>query len=254
MTIASANNFASGGGGPTISYGTVNTAGNLLVCVFRGHATSTVTDSIGNTGWARAISIANGGEGQNIWYCPNCKGGGNTVTISEYQSGNIGEYSGVATLGPTSSNTGSGNPYSSAAVVATKAALIIGGVSNESANNLTDTPTGGFVDEISDAGNAFFADQIVSAGTYNYGGSYSSNVNWATTAAVFYPAAPSVYSQPDCRVTKPSNATSETQNATLLYDKQTSSNSAIPPTDSRVSKPTASGTYPQNSRNPSYYP
>jgi hypothetical protein len=61
------------------------------------------------------------------------------------------------------------------------------------------------------------------------------------------------YSQPDCRVTKPNSATGETVNGTILYDSQTSSNPAIPPTDSRVSKPVACGTYPQNSRTPGTY-
>lgn len=59
------------------------------------------------------------------------------------------------------------------------------------------------------------------------------------------------YSVPDCRVTKPSSATSRNVNGTLVYDVQTSSNSAIPPTDSRAAgAPVASGTYPQNSRTP----
>ena len=63
----------------------------------------------------------------------------------------------------------------------------------------------------------------------------------------------SAYSVPDCRVTKPNSATGETINGTILYDSQTSSNPAIPPTDSRVSKPVACGTYPQNSRTPGTY-
>lgn len=59
------------------------------------------------------------------------------------------------------------------------------------------------------------------------------------------------YSVPDCRVVKPSSATSRNVNGTLTYDVQTSSNSAVPSTDSRkAGAPVASGTYPQNSRTP----
>jgi hypothetical protein len=81
----------------------------------------------------------------------------------------------------------------------------------------------------------------------------SQTVSSANITGVNFTASSGVYSQPDCRVTKPNSATSETVNGTKLYDVQTSSNPAIPPTDSRVSKPVASGTYPQNSRNPSSY-
>jgi hypothetical protein len=43
----------------------------------------------------------------------------------------------------------------------------------------------------------------------------------------------SAWSQQDCRAVKPSSATSRTVQGTLIYDVQTSSNHAIPPTDSR---------------------
>jgi hypothetical protein len=62
---------------------------------------------------------------------------------------------------------------------------------------------------------------------------------------------PNAYSVPDCRVTKPNSATSRTVNGTLIYDVQTSSNSAVPSTDSRADgAPSACGEYPQNSRTP----
>jgi hypothetical protein len=52
----------------------------------------------------------------------------------------------------------------------------------------------------------------------------------------------------DCRVSKPNSATFRTINGAQIGDVQTSSNSAVPGVDSRVSKPVACGTYPQNSR------
>jgi hypothetical protein len=66
--------------------------------------------------------------------------------------------------------------------------------------------------------------------------------------------ASNAYSVPDCRVLKPNNATSRLLNGTLIFDVQTSSNAAVPGTDSRAAgAPTASGTYPQNSRTPGTY-
>ncbi len=65
------------------------------------------------------------------------------------------------------------------------------------------------------------------------------------------------YSVPDCRVTKPNSATSRTVNGTLLYDSQTSSNPAIPPTDSRTAGAPVdcrvSPNIPENSRTPGTY-
>lgn len=74
-------------------------------------------------------------------------------------------------------------------------------------------------------------------------------VNFTATAA------PAYWSQPDCRQAVqgfgpgPNTAVTAT-GGTLLYTGQTSSNGAVPPTDSRkAGAPVASGTYPQNNRN-----
>ena len=83
--------------------------------------------------------------------------------------------------------------------------------------------------------------------------SATSYANSAEADAAYTISSATAYSVPDCRVTKPNSATGETVNGTILYDSQTSSNPAIPPTDSRVSKPVACGTYPQNSRTPGTY-
>lgn len=83
--------------------------------------------------------------------------------------------------------------------------------------------------------------------------SATSYANSNEADAAYTISSATAYSVPDCRVTKPNSATGETINGTILYDSQTSSNPAIPPTDSRVSKPVACGTYPQNSRTPGTY-
>jgi hypothetical protein len=59
------------------------------------------------------------------------------------------------------------------------------------------------------------------------------------------------FSTEDCRTNKPNDATSRDVQGTEINDVQTSSNSAIPPTDSRVSKPVDSRiapNIPENSR------
>ena len=63
----------------------------------------------------------------------------------------------------------------------------------------------------------------------------------------------SVYSQPDCRIFGNFPNASRNVQGTLTYDVQTSSNPAIPSTDSRVSKPVDSriaAIIPENSRTP----
>lgn len=63
------------------------------------------------------------------------------------------------------------------------------------------------------------------------------------------PVSPLNYSVPDCRNYAAFPNSSRNVNCTLIYDVQTSSNSIIPPTDSRAAgKPVVCGTYPQNSR------
>ena len=63
-----------------------------------------------------------------------------------------------------------------------------------------------------------------------------------------------IYSQSDCRNYGNFPNASRSVNGTLIYDVQTSSNPAVPGTDSRKAGiPVASGTYPQNSRTPGTY-
>jgi hypothetical protein len=72
-----------------------------------------------------------------------------------------------------------------------------------------------------------------------------------TLAAWSAAASSTVYSQPDSRNYATFPNSSRSVNGTLIYDVQTSSNPAVPGTDSRTAgAPVASGTYPQNSRTP----
>lgn len=167
-----------------------NTARNLLIAIGRGPSTLSFSDGV-NT-WQQAVVQNNGSNGIVIWYAANCAAGARTLA---HVGGGVSqfvylEYSGLAlasVLGPVNKATGSGNPYASGSATATSAnALIIGAVSNETANSLTDIPTGGFTDQVSFNGNVFAAHRIISAsGAYSYGGSYSSSTSWAAAVAVF---------------------------------------------------------------------
>ena len=175
-----------------------NTAGNFLVCVSRGPSTAVIADTIGNS-WVKGPGIDNGAGGTYIWYALNCKGGANKVTQSGGASQWVAsEFSGVAltsALDKTNAATGSGNPYASGSIgsLASANELIIGGVSNETANGQTDTPTGGFTDAATAPTNGNFnvfqAYQIISSlGAYSYGGSYSGSNSWAAAVASFVAA------------------------------------------------------------------
>ncbi len=181
------------------AYGSANVGGNLLICAARAGETGTpvVNDSNHNNWYQAVVYNASGGSNNGIviWYSPNCNSGANTVSITHSSSQMcIAEYSGLklttAVLGPTNGNgdTTATALYSAGNVGPTGAALLIGAVQNNSANFLTDTPSGGFSDYQNASGNVFLADQIISSGgTYTYGGELSGNVAWNAAVAVFYP-------------------------------------------------------------------
>ena len=71
---------------PSLAFGSNNTAGNVLVCLFyfNGAATPTVTDTRGNT-WNLVGTkiITNGGAGFVFAYvCLSCAAGANTVSVN----------------------------------------------------------------------------------------------------------------------------------------------------------------------------
>jgi hypothetical protein len=80
---------------------------------------------------------------------------------------------------------------------------------------------------------------------------------WAAGSVTIPPLTANVYSVPDCRVAPAGPNASRTVNNTKIYDVQTSSNPAIPPTDSRTAgapvDSRVSPNIPQNSRTPGTY-
>jgi hypothetical protein len=203
MSIALVHKQTTVGGGSSLTLTNTNTAGDLLVVCFRGATSVTVSDNASSHGgssnntWLTAVNLTNGGNGVNIRYVPNCQGtttpmvitfSGNTPNALSYA-----EYSGLAlTSGTVLGSTASakfvtnGTTYAVAGVsTSNPSVLVIGAVENETANSLTDTPSGGFTDLQSSDGNLFMATQISGAGTYTYGGVLSSSVAWAAAVAIF---------------------------------------------------------------------
>ena len=189
---------ALGGTTASLAFASNNTVGSLLICIFRSSTGATVSDSQGNS-WHAAIAQSNVSDRDielGIWYALNCKSGANTVTVtgsgSFFSAQVIAEYSGVATasaLGTTNSAIGSGSgSYNSGTVTSTRSALFIGGVENESANSITDTPSGGLSDVTSAFGNVFLSELIATGSSTNSAkGTLSTSVNWAAGVAIFYP-------------------------------------------------------------------
>ena len=184
---------ALGGTTASLAFASNNTVGSLLICIFRSSTGATVSDSQGNS-WHAAIAQSNGTIRElGIWYALNCKSGANTVTVTgAFLVQVIAEYSGVATasaLGTTNSASGSGSgSYNSGTVTSTRSALFIGGVENESANSITDTPSGGLSDVTSAFGNVFLSELIATGSSTNSAkGTLSTSVIWAAGVAIFYP-------------------------------------------------------------------
>ena len=186
---------ALGGTTASLAFASNNTVGSLLICIFRSDIGATVSDSQGNS-WHAAIAQSNVSDRDielGIWYALNCKSGANTVTVTgAFLVQVIAEYSGVATasaLGTTNSAIGSGSgSYNSGTVTSTRSALFIGGVENESANSITDTPSGGLSDVTSAFGNVFLSELIATGSSTNSAkGTLSTSVIWAAGVAIFYP-------------------------------------------------------------------
>jgi hypothetical protein len=181
-----------------------NAIDNFLVAVFRLPAgngkTFSVTDSIGNS-WFKQVDFGFvGGDQYQLWYAPGCKAGGNTVTIQQVGGAAtffrtiIAEYSGVVTQSQlvTDGGTGqtavtSGTAVNSGPLTTANATdLLIGFTANETADNVTFTPTSGFTVRRSQDGNLQLADlNTVATGPFSFTGTDGSSVNWGAGIAAF---------------------------------------------------------------------
>ena len=179
----------------TATYANPTTAGSTLIAVLRAQGVLGGLQDTTNGSWTLAASAT--GNLQQLWFFSG-SAGGVTPTVERSSGSNniqdivITEWSGItlsAPLNAANSGQGTNNPYATASITTTKAAcLLIGGVSNSTANNLTNTPGAGWADVgANGGGNAFMSFQIVSAlGTFNNNGSLSNAATtWEATVAAF---------------------------------------------------------------------
>lgn len=171
-----------------VAFGSNNTAGNLLVAVVRN--SSAVTDTLFNN-WRVAASSSN----CTILYVPSCLAGANTATGAGANCIVVAEFSGAAKGLPLDQTSGLASGTSAAYLSTTLTIsqaieLLIGGVTNETLNSLTNTPGSGWADiGANGAGNAFMNYEIISAaGAFANNGGLSSSVNWHAAAASFIPS------------------------------------------------------------------
>src|SRR5882762_1186692 len=185
----------------SLSFTSVNTAGNLIaVCVRGGLSSSqvfTVVDSNGNTyRQASQIGFTASAVTLAIYYAENAKGGANTVTVSDTVSGPLRfailEYSGVAvanSLDASVTATGTGTAASSGNLTTTASGdLLLGTIAT--ADSTTFTAASGYtlIDIVPATPNTKLVteDQVqATAGTTSAGASLAASGNWGVVLAAF---------------------------------------------------------------------
>src|SRR5882762_7320437 len=185
----------------SLSFTSVNTAGNLIaVCVRGGLSSSqvfTVVDSNGNTyRQASQIGFTASAVTLAIYYAENAKGGANTVTVSDTVSGPLRfailEYSGVAvanSLDASVTATGTGTAASSGNLTTTASGdLLLGTIAT--ADSTTFTAASGYTlrDIVPATPNTKLVteDQVqATAGTTSAGASLAASGNWGVVLAAF---------------------------------------------------------------------
>jgi hypothetical protein len=149
--VQSASANYSGSGSRAIAFGSNNTLGNALFCLFNSHANSgSVADTQLNT-WISLGFIGSSNTSAALFWLPSCKAGANTVTISSGSgsiAGTIAEVSGVDTLDQTSGSpttgTGAGSTWGPTGAITTINAneFIVGLVASGNGGNQVNSPFG----------------------------------------------------------------------------------------------------------------
>lgn len=190
----------------SVSFPSANAPGNLIVVFMRMSSTTqtaTVSDSAGNT-YTQVVSIAQTSDGHQakIFYAPNSKAGGNTVTVSFSATNNypflsIFEYSGLDRASPldqvASAQASSAAPTATTAATTSANELVFAGVglAANSGTDLTPTPGAGFTireKSIAPSGVAQGAteDEVVSAtGAQTASMTFGVGANWSMVVATF---------------------------------------------------------------------
>jgi hypothetical protein len=277
--FTTANNYAastSSSASTSATFGNNNVPGHLLVAFVLTVASTigniAVTDNAGNI-WVQAGSWFNysGSNYVGVFYVLSAKNSSKAaVSIGgvgqTFGSIVIGEYSYTSGFTAALDATGHAQAFNNN-VSYTVAAnfnddLIFGGVFSN-AGGTTLTAGGSFTAAVqpgSEIGLLDWAD-AGAAGTVSVLGTLGGGNQWTGFGASFTATAPAppsnAYSVPDCRLSPFGPNASRSVQGTLIYDKQTSSNSTIPGVDSRVQGAPVdcriSPNIPQNSRAPGTY-
>jgi hypothetical protein len=187
-------------------------------------------------------------------------GSGFTMDFTSASSGNSSEY----WLNPPAGNTAIAFGSNATAVWAMTALVLfppaafsVSGSTGVAGTSLSATGTASASATSFADGNYLFSGLGVGSYTITPSGAYtpsSSGVTVSSADVTGVNFSLGVYSQPDCRNFGHFPNASRVIQGTVTYDVQTSSNAAVPGTDSRTAgAPVASGTYPQNSRTPGTY-
>lgn len=270
------SNSASGGATSQNCLMGTTTIGNLLIAVVAdftaGATTLGITDSAGNV-W-NPVSAQQGPAGGlnyqvRAWWAIAKSSVSSTaqatsssgvfieVFVAEYTWPTANVF--VDQSLPISALTGSANMPGLSFTVATSGELLfVTGASQAASSPSVNSP---FTKRNALATTQLIADDIGDSGSPSFSGSWGTSTNSADYGFSLYSTAiagSTVYSVPDCRVPPAGPNANRTVNATKIYDVQTSSNPAIPPTDSRVAPniPVDSrlaANIPQNSRTPGTY-
>jgi hypothetical protein len=269
------NYFANGTAATSeaLAYTSQPTIGNMLFVVIGWeHGASitvtSVTDTLTNT--YVSLPQATGGNHalQAFYAISNKSTGANTVTANFSGVGatfvqlTIAEYSGISSIDQHGENGGASSPQVSPTITTSKPHECILGYADDGQGNWTAGSGWTLRSSLGGINVRSTLQDILDAAP----GSYTSNatsavVNEQSIVTFLTPLSISVYSQPDCRIAPAGPNANRTVQATKIYDVQTSSNAAVPGTDSRVSpnipvdsraNPNGSD-IPQNSRTPGTY-
>jgi len=175
------------------TFGSANTAGDLIVASFQWYGSTTVksvTDSAGNTyAQAAAPSCDSYGDCNSIWYASNIKAkSSNKVTVKlnaseTYFFADIAEFSGVSTLDKTSSGTGTSTTPTTSYVTTTAPDEVI--VSNVN-YYLGDTVTAGSGFTLLGSNDMTEFEVVSSAGSYDATATLSTSTTWVIDMATFH--------------------------------------------------------------------
>lgn len=258
----------------TIVFGSNSTAGDTIVVGATVHPNSgsvtsiSVTDNNGNVYKAATNLVSPKSSSCQAFIASNISVSPNnplTITISPVSSAGAGatwtygviaeEFSGVTSSSFSGAASSSGGTVSVTGIAAgsSAAGLTLSGNSGSGSGTISGPPTWTF--ELADNGGTVATRTAasysvgVAAGTQTYADTVAASGGAVAIVVFNFP-----YSVPDCRNYGHFPNSSRNVNGTSIYDVQTSSNSAVPGTDSRTAgAPVASGTYPQNSRTPGTY-